>query len=45
VPPQDQRALESRGGPQLVIEGGGDGQQAGELSQDQGPRLGSGPVE
>jgi hypothetical protein len=37
--------LESGGGAQLVVEGGGDGQQAGELSPDQGPRVGAGPVE
>ena len=44
MPPQDQGALESRGGAELVVENGGDWQQPSELSQDQAPRIGPGPV-
>ena len=32
-------------GAQLVVEGGGDGQQPGELSLDKDPGVGPGPVE
>jgi hypothetical protein len=45
VAPQDKRVLESRGGPELVVEGGGDRLQPGELGLGQGSGVGPGAVE
>jgi hypothetical protein len=44
MPPQDQRVLESGSSAQAILKRGGGGNQPGELSADQGARIGPGPV-